>query len=245
MAIGNVLPFSQGIAKIVTLTQLQNRDAWERAFKNKCKDHRYYEIVDETLDGDFEHHYLVLEDDSGAVRAVQPVFFVRQNLVEGVRGKIRSVADLIRERFPRFLTMRVLMVGCAAGTGDLGACDEKDEAWLAKALSASLRMYARQNRASLVVLKDFPARYRPTLEGFSSNGYTRIPSMPMTRLALHYRDWDEYFRTLSKATRKDLRRKFRKAERARKIEIEVTSNITPYVDEIYPFCTFRCMSVRP
>ena len=173
---------SQGIAKIVTLTELQNCDAWERAFQNKCKDHRYYEIVDETLDGDFEHHYLVLEDDSGAVRAVQPVFFVRQNLVEGVRGKIRSVVDLIRERFPRFLTMRVLMVGCAAGAGDLGACDEKDEAWLAKALSASLRMYARQNRASLVVLKDFPARYRPTLESFSSNGYTRIPSMPMTRL---------------------------------------------------------------
>jgi len=58
--------------------------------------------------------------------------------------------------------------------------------------------------------------------------------MPMTRLALRYRDWDEYFRTLSKATRKDLRRKFRKAERARKIEIEVTSDIAPYVDEIYP-----------
>jgi hypothetical protein len=31
----------------------------------------------------------------------------------------------IRKVFPRFLTMRVLMVGCGAGTGDLGACDEK------------------------------------------------------------------------------------------------------------------------
>jgi predicted N-acyltransferase len=234
MSVTTTVPIHNGIAKIVSLTELQNCNAWERAFRNKCKDHRYYEIVDETLEGDFEHHYLVLEDDSGAVRAVQPVFFVRQNLVEGVRGKIRSVVDLIRERFPRFLTMRVLMVGCAAGTGDLGACDEKDEAWLAKALSASLRMYARQNRASLVVLKDFPARYRPTLKGFFSNGYTRIPSMPMTRLALHYREWDEYFRTLSKATRKDLRRKFRKAERARKIDIEMTSNIAPYIDEIYP-----------
>ncbi len=231
---GNTIPFPQGVAKVVTRAQLQNCDAWELAFRNKCKDHRYYEIVEETLEGDFEHHYLVLEDVSGNVRAIQPVFFVRQNLVEGVPGKIRSVVDFIRKTFPRFLTMRVLMVGCAAGAGDLGACDEKYEAWVAKALSASLRTYARQNRASLVVLKDFPAKYRPTLESFSSNGYTRVPSMPMTRLVLHYHDWDEYFRTLSKATRKDLRRKFQKAERASEIDMKVVNDITPHVDEIYP-----------
>src|SRR5437899_13109910 len=58
--------------------------------------------------------------------------------------------------------------------------------------------------------------------------------MPMTRLALGYENWDEYFRTLSKASRKDLRRKFRKAERAAKIEMEVVSEIAPFIDEIYP-----------
>ena len=234
MPTGNTVPFAQGVAKVVTRTELQNFDAWELAFRNKCKDHRYYEIVDETLEGNFEHHYLVLEDDSGNVRGVQPVFFVRQNLIEGMRGKIRSVVNRVRKKFPRFLTMRVLMVGCAAGAGDLGACAEEDEAWAAKALRAILRRYARQNKTSLVVLKDFPAKYRPTLETFPANGYARVPSMPMTRLALPYHDWDEYFRTLSKATRKDLRRKFRKAERAPKIDLEIVNDITPYIDEIYP-----------
>ncbi len=234
MSVTNTIPIPNGVAKITSLAELENCDAWKRAFQNKCKDHRYYKIVEETLEGGFEHHYLQLEDDSGNVRAVQPVFFVRQNLIEGVLGKIRSVVELVRKKFPRFLTMRVLMVGCAAGAGDLGACDEKDEAWMAKALSASLRTYARQNRASLVVLKDFPAKYRPALESFSSNGYVRIPSMPMTRLALCYEGWDEYFRTLSKATRKDLRRKFRKAERTPKINMEVVNDVTPRVDEIYP-----------
>ena len=234
MSVTNTIPIPNGVAKITSLAELENCDAWKRAFQNKCKDHRYYKIVEETLEGGFEHHYLQIEDDSGNVRAVQPVFFVRQNLIEGVLGKIRSVVELVRKKFPRFLTMRVLMVGCAAGAGDLGACDEKDEAWMAKALSASLRTYARQNRASLVVLKDFPAKYRPALESFSSNGYVRIPSMPMTRLALCYEGWDEYFRTLSKATRKDLRRKFRKAERTPKINMEVVNDVTPRVDEIYP-----------
>jgi len=230
----NTIPFPQGVVKVATRAKLQTSEKWKSAFQNKCKDHRYYEIVEDTLEGRFEHHYLVIEDNSSKVRAIQPVFFVRQNLVEGVPGKIRSVVDFIRKNFPRFLTMRVLMVGCAAGAGDMGPCAEKDEKWTANALLAVLRTFAQRNRASLVVLKDFPAKYRPALESFSSNGYARIPSMPMTRLPLHYHDWDEYFRTLSKATRKDLRRKFRKAERAPKIDMETVNDLTPYIDEIYP-----------
>src|SRR5438128_8796838 len=234
MAAGNNIPFPNGAAKVVALTDVQNREEWERAFQNRCKDHRYYEIVEETLRNDFEHQYVRLEDSSGNIRAIQPVFFVRQNLVEGVPGQIWAVVDLIRKIFPRFLSMRVLMVGCAAGTGDLGARDEKDALWVADALQASLRTYARQNKASLVVLKDFPATYRSALETFRLNDYARLPSMPMTRLPLHFENWDEYFRTLSKATRKDLRRKFRKAGRAAKIEMEVVTDIAPFVDEIYP-----------
>ena len=168
------------------------------------------------------------------MRAIQPVFFVRQNLVEGVPGKIRSVVDFIRKIFPRFLTMRVLMVGCGAGTGDLGACDDNEESSVVNALQATLRTFAKQNRASLIVFKDFPVNYRSALDMLRSNGYARIPSMPMTRLSLQHENWDEYFRTLSKATRKDLRRKFRKAERAPKIEMVVMNDVTPFVDEIYP-----------
>ena len=229
-----MIPLPQGVAKVLALAELQNCGAWKRALQNKCKDHRYYEIVEETLECGFEHHYLLLEDRSGNARAIQPVFFVRQNLVEGVPGKIRSMVDTIRKVFPRFLTMRVLMVGCGAGTGDLGTCDDSDDSSVANALSATLRTFAKQSKASLIVFKDFSANYRSTLDTLPSSGYVRIPSMPMTRLSLQYENWDGYFRTLSKATRKDLRRKFRKAERAPKIELEVVNDITPFVDEIHP-----------
>src|SRR5262249_55623764 len=178
---GSTIQFAQGVAKVLQLPELRNYDAWKRALHDKCKDHRYYDIVEETLECGFEHHYLLLEDRYGNVHAIQPMLFVRQNLVEGVPGKVRSIVDRIRKVFPRFLTMRVLMVGCGAGTGDLGACDEKEERWVANALQASLRTYAMRNKASLVVFKDFPVTYRSALETLRSNGYTRIPSMPMTR----------------------------------------------------------------
>ena len=231
----NRIPIPQGVVTVVTRNELRNSHAWKRAFQDKCKDHRYYEIVEDTLlQNDFEHHYLLLEDNSGQQSAIQPVFFVRQNLVEGVPGKVRSIVDEVRKIFPRFLTMRVLMVGCAAGAGDLGVSDKNDETWVAKALETELLKYAQQNKTSLIVFKDFYAEYRPALASLCSNGYARIPSMPITRLLLPYANWDEYFRTLSKASRKDLRRKFRKAERVAEIEMEVVSDITPFIDEIYP-----------
>src|SRR5258708_17630483 len=131
---GSTIPLPQGIAKIVTRTDLQNCDAWKRAFQNRCKDHRYYEILEQTLDGDFEHRYLLLEDGSGNVRAIQPLFFVRQNLVAGVPGKFRSAVEAVRRRLPRFLTTRVLTAGCAAGAGHLRACRSHDETGVASPL---------------------------------------------------------------------------------------------------------------
>ena len=231
----NRISIPQGVVTVVTRNELRNSRAWERAFQDKCKDHRYYEIVEDTLlQNDFEHHYLLLEDNSGQQRAIQPVFFVLQNLVEGVPGKVRSIVDEVRKIFPRFLTMRVLMVGCAAGAGDLGVSDKNDETWIAKTLETGLLKYAQQNKASLIVFKDFYAQYRPALAPLCSSGYVRMASMPMTRLLLRYDNWDEYFRTLSKATRKDLRRKFRKTERVPKIEMQVVTDIAPLIAEIYP-----------
>jgi predicted N-acyltransferase len=224
----------KGTAYLLTRSELDACAAWRGVFDQVCKDHRYYEIVDETLQDGFEHHYLALEDEEGTVRAVQPLFFLQQNIIEGVTGPIRTLVDRVRRKFPRFLTMRTLMVGCAAGEGRLGTCSPADQPWVVEALHASLKSIARAQKASLVVLKDFPASYRPVLANFSDNGYARIPSMPLTKLELNYRDFEEFLGSLGKITRKGLRRKFRKAERAPRIDLEVVTDISPFIEEVYP-----------
>ena len=233
MQSANTVLFPGGVAKLVSQRDLEQVPAWPKVFEAQCKDHRYYEILEDTLRDGFEHHYLVLEDDAGAVRGIQPLFFVRQNLTEGVTGPVREVMNTVRKTFPRFLTMRVLMLGCAAGEGHLG-CAVEERPWIVQALHATLPSIARQHRASLVILKDFPAQYRSVLRSFADNGYARVPSMPYTRLRLSYSDFDDYLKTLGSATRKNLRRKFRKTAQAAPISMEVVNDITPYLDEIHP-----------
>jgi predicted N-acyltransferase len=229
-----VVPFVQGTARFLELSDVKNLDAWRQAFQGKCKDHRYYELIEETLGNDFEYRYVVLEDSAGTVRAIQPLLFVRQSLVEGVRGAFRTIVESIRRKFPRFLTMRILMVGCAAGAGELDALNEENEKWIAEALGSTLRDYARKNRASLVVFKDFLAKHRPAMSALRRWGYARVPSMPMTRLALPFRNFDEYMQTLGYISRKSLRRKFRKTERDAKIEMQIVNDVSPIIDQIYP-----------
>ncbi|MGI8891305.1 MAG: GNAT family N-acetyltransferase [Chthoniobacterales bacterium] len=223
-----------GFATLATLSDLRDCPAWQEAFRDQCKDHRFYELIGATLTDDFEYFFVVLEDERQRIRAIQPVFFVRQNLTEAVTGPIRNAIDRIRRKFPRFLTLKTLMVGSSAGEGHLGACLPEDAAWTAAALHSCLKAFARQGRASLVVMKDFPSRYRESLRGFSSSGYTRIASMPMTRLSLHHRDFEDYMASLGKATRKNLRRKFRHTAQRAPIECEVLTDVTPIIAELYP-----------
>ncbi len=232
--LGDAVRFPGGRATIVTLAELRDSAPWRQVFQDQLKDHRFYQLLSTTLTAGFEYFFLILEDAEAQVRAVQPLFFVHQNLTEGLTGPARETIDRIRRKFPGFLKLKMLMVGCSAGQGHLGLCRPEDAEWVAEALHFCLKAFARQSRASLIVLKDFPANYRNSLRSFSSNGYARIASMPATRLSLDHGDFEQYLSSLGKATRKGLRRKFRKTAQHPPITLEVLADATPVVHEIYP-----------
>jgi hypothetical protein len=224
-----------GVVSIVTRQQIEQVPAWQEAFVRSRKDRRYYQIVEDTILQGFDYRYFAIHDSDGQVKAVQPFFILDQDLVQGSGPTIQKIAGWLRRIFPRALKMRTLMVGCAAGEGHLDHRSDDHAYWVANCLHEALWRYAKRVRTPMVVLKEFPAVYRQPLSCFSNNGYTRIPSLPMTRLNIAYGSFDEYMsKALSKATRKDLRRKFRDAAEAEPIELQVVSDVTPYVDEVYP-----------
>src|SRR5438552_14768852 len=154
MSVPRTISFPEGSATVATGSELREDEAWSSAFQAHCKDHRYYEIIEETLDNDFQYQYLLLRDRAGVIRGIQPFFFARQNLVEGIPGVFRGIVDFIRKAWPKFLTLRVLMVGCAAGEGHLGTLNSTDLALIAQALHQTLPVIARTPMSSLIVVTD-------------------------------------------------------------------------------------------
>ena len=227
---------SFGTAAVTDGIPPQEYETWVAGFENYPIDHRYYEIIHESLGDQVSHFYLFLKDANGMTRAIQPFLIVNQDLAAGTSAFIQNAVTQVRRLVPGFLKLRMLMVGCSAGEGDIVLERvSRSVSWTVDALRESLAPVARQLKAVLIVFKDYPKYYRRYLDRLRVCGFTRVPSMPATRMDLNFPDFENYLRTrVSYTTRKNLRRKFRKAQGGPSINWEVVTDISPYIDEVYP-----------
>lgn len=203
---------------------------WPRSLAHLAKDHRYYELVAETLTDRFDCRCLLLEDEAGLPVAIQPCFLVEEDLVLASSAAVRRIVGWVRRVFPRFLRLRLLMAGCAAGEGAVAGGRAPT---VARAATAALLQHAGGEKAALVVWKDLPAACRPVFAPLSR--LVRLASMPATRLDLRgLRSFDDYLaQRLSHAARKDLRRKFHKLAGRPPLMLEVVSDVSSMAEEVH------------
>jgi hypothetical protein len=225
-----------GSVTAVTRAELVRNSYWLVAFSDQRKDRRYYELVEDTLCQGFDYRYFIVRDANGEIGAIQPFFILDQDIFAGIRGNgIRAMISFIRRLWPGFMRMRTLMMGCVAGEGYLDGTDEEARRLHARLLAAAITKHARDAKAPLIVLKEFPAEYRTSLAYFLQHDYTRVPSLPMVCLDLDYTGFEDYMkRGISRSMRAQLRRNFRAIARAAPIEMSIINDATPIVDEIYP-----------
>jgi hypothetical protein len=201
-------------------------EIWQHVLSGHSKDHRYYGISEKMLAGQFDHAYLVMRDTIGARLAVQPVFLAKQDILDGLPPRLRTLFAWPRRFFPNWLRMGMLVAGCSAGDGALDC----KESWAVQMLIEALAVFARQSGASIILLKDFPSRYRDDLRALKTHGYRRVPSMPGCMLDFSFRTFEEY---RSKILGRNMRHKFNKVARMQPVSMEVVSDITPVATEIH------------
>jgi hypothetical protein len=87
---------------------LMHCKSWKGAFANHRKDHRFYELVEETTRQGFDYWYFVIRDETGAVRGFQPFFVLDQDLLAGIEPNLPKIVHSARRLWPRCLTTRTL-----------------------------------------------------------------------------------------------------------------------------------------
>jgi hypothetical protein len=225
----------RGAVEVVSRREAMQSRHWQDAFGSEAKDRRYYELVEDTIHAEFDYRYFAIRDRTGEICGIQPFFILDLDLLVGAKPRIGWLTDFVRRLWPRFMHARTLMVGCAAGEGHLDGKDEFARRANARLLASAIVREARRLQAGLIVLKEFPCKYRPLLECFVHNDFTRIPSLPNVRLSIDYPSFNEYTRrALSGGTRRKLRKKFRATEDAPPIAMSIVDDITPIIDEVYP-----------
>ena len=221
--------------EVVSRREVMQSPHWQSAFGLEAKDRRYYELIEDTIHEEFEYRYFVVRDAAGEICAVQPCFVLDLDLLTGAKPRIGQLTDLIRRLWPRFMRARTLMVGCAAGEGHIDGENETLQYANAQSLASSILDEARKLKTRLVVLKEFPAKYRSMLECFVDADFTRIPSLPNVLLNIDYESFEDYMaKALSGGARRKLRLKLKASEAAPKIEMSVVRDIAPLINEVYP-----------
>ena len=179
---------AQRKASVSVVSRHELRDClhWQYAFASQHKDHRYYNLIDETIHPEFKYLYFVLRDSQGRITAIQPFFIVEQDILTGVRPYVGRAVDVVRKLWPRFMFMKSMMVGCVAGEAHLDDGSDIERAANAALLAHVIEEYARELATPLIVLKEFPASYREILSCFERRGFTRIHRVCRSRAsALH------------------------------------------------------------
>src|ERR1051325_6708193 len=92
--------------EVVRRDELAKFPHWQHAFASERKDHRYYELVEDTLHPEFEYRYFVFRDASGEVCAIEPFFVLDQDLLVGISGRLGALTEGIRRLWPGFLRVR-------------------------------------------------------------------------------------------------------------------------------------------
>ena len=230
---GQPIADRNGSVCVISPQKLRTHPYWRRAFESQHKDHRYYDLISDTIHPEFEHLYFLLSDGKGQVPAVQPFFILDQDILAGARPHLGQWIDFIRRLWPQFMVMKTMMVGCVAGEGQLDGGSDAERAANAEFLAGQIEKHALALGARLIVLKEYPSNYRETLACFERRGFTRIPSMPLTRLNIAYNTFDEYMQSaLNSATRSKLRKKFKAVADDMPIELHVSNDIGPVIDEV-------------
>jgi hypothetical protein len=207
---------------------------WERGFSETWKDFQYYDLIEQTMRCGFEYRYLLAFDENNRPVALQPLLLSNQDLAVSAGARTARLVAKVRRHWPRFLKSRVALAGCLVGDGKMGNV-ESDEVAI-PLVAEAIEKYAASVGIGLVGFKDFPAGTRSAFASLKQAGYARITGFPPLILDLNFASFEDYAtKQLSRATRKNLRRKFRRANGVLPaITLEVWTDAEQIIDEIYP-----------
>lgn len=193
------------------------------------------------MDG-FGFHSVVVRDPEGPLLFV-PLFDVQLELKMLVKESLRWIAGGLAAVAPSILAPRLLGVGFVEGEwGAVGVRPGLSPERLASAWELAWPAMGRLQReigATLTVLFDFPQRVARFLPNEKIGRFARIDTYPNAFLELRFDSVDAYLAGLSRATRKNIRKKLRQAERignenpGRALRFHRATDPEPYLDAIY------------
>ena len=182
------------------------------------------------IDG-FDLRSIVVSKDDVPILLL-PLFECLYDVSSFAKGWTKKALKAAARLIPSIFHPRVLGVGLLeGGWSEIGIdpqidTDTIESAW-EMALGA-LQLLATERKSDVVAFYNF--NHHGKLPGEVLKKFNRVPWLPCAQLPITFNSLEEYLRRLSRAARKDLRRKMRVS---REVRVVRSRNISPFLDRIY------------
>ena len=161
-----------------------------------------------------------------------PLFETRFDLSSFVGGWIKKSLKVAGRFIPSVFHPRVLSVGLVVGEwSEIGMDPQIDEGTLDAAFKmafGALQTLAAELKSNIVAFYNF--NHYGKLPGEIFKKFNQVPFLSYARLPINFNSMEEYLSHLSRAARKDLRRKMRASHEVRVIR---SRTISRFIDRIY------------
>jgi len=197
---------------------------WNKVFPDILESYGFYKTLDESDMGQFSFYYIMVYEGKTPVGATA-CFMVDYSLDTTINGPLRRITNSIKKIKPDIFSLKTFICGMPMGQGRIGFA--KDSAAIFKAMVRRVEQIAKKNKAAIIAFKDFDKSYTGMLDSLQRCGFSKFDSLPNTELNVRFKDFEEYLKTLSGATRYDLRRKFKKVDGRVDIRMDVCESLEP------------------
>jgi predicted N-acyltransferase len=227
-------------AEIITdITQISSEE-WSRVYPKVLENYYFFKTLQESGLDQFEWHYILIYEAKELV-GIAPCFLMHYPLDTTIQGPIKSVLLKIKKRFPRFMELRALVCGLPMSQGRFGAT--KDPRAVVRAIGEAMESLAASRKISILGFKDFGLKECEWLDALQDEGYYKFESMPSTEMAVPFRSFDEYVKTLNRASRDGLKRKLKKIDRATPLPMEIHEKLSGEdLDQVHALYTQTLLS---
>ncbi|MDE1920495.1 MAG: GNAT family N-acetyltransferase [Candidatus Omnitrophica bacterium] len=205
-------------------------EQWGKVFPDVPENYYFLKTLDESKFNQFSFYYVLVYRGQQLVGCA-PCFRVDYSLDTSISGPLRRLTNAITKKFPRLLSIRALVCGIPMGQGQMGIAGFSSAVF--EAIEKRMESLARKLHAPLIAFKDFDRSYDKFFHPLLQDDFMKIDSLPMTCLKLDFSSFEDYLKTLSSATRYDVRRKLKKASGAA-IEPMITDTLDENtLNEVY------------
>lgn len=220
--------------KILDSVKTIEKSQWDSIFGDIPEGYGFFRATEESKLEGFSFFYVIIYEQGTPV-LIAPLFSVDFNLDIAVDGPIQKIISLIRKPLKRFLVVKTLFCGSPFSENSILGIKNavRNRQALINELSDVMDSICRKKRIPFIMFKDLLEENVPDLKCLEDHSFFLVESFPSVATELNFKSWDDYLKTLSKNTRKDLKRKIKKSQSANNIDVKIRDNVVDVIDDIY------------